>query len=368
RHDITANYAHLLNEDSSSVITASLFSTYSAVRRYGDSVNYTSTEDTLNGHKLSAAMIGAQLRYDQTIGVMRLRLGIISDITRRLYDIDESFTPWFASYVDIPNTQAFGHIALELTPALTFRSAARIALQDSRFMVGAGVGLRLRSSEDVYSFDASTSERAPIESEGYALAAERHVLFSMAGQWNLKNLHASATAYARFITDPILAVGVLNNGVFTSAQSYTGTSRRILGVAADATWRVGAIEMRPVVRVTSSSTAGAVDQRFPLMAADLSVAYVYEVGRNSVRLGVSGRWLSQAQLPQYVAPSWTYVSPAIRTESQYDGLNLFLVAMVGNATVRASYENILAQRWYTTSLAPEISRSIRLSVDWSFFD
>ncbi|MBK7032063.1 MAG: hypothetical protein IPH49_02045 [Ignavibacteria bacterium] len=58
----------------------------------------------------------------------------------------------------------------------------------------------------------------------------------------------------------------------------------------------------------------------------------------------------------------------MKSGDQYDGLNVFLMAIVGNATVRASYENILGQRWYTTSYAPEITRAIRLSVDWSFFD
>lgn len=366
RHDITANFAQLLADDSTSVLTASLYGTYSAVRRYGDSANYGSTEDTLYGSLRTAAVLGAQLRYDQTIGVMRLRVGVLSDVTRRPVEMRGETVETYN--MDYSNTQAFGHITFDLTPSLIFRGAARLALQDARFMIGAGAGLQLLTSDGHYSVDASTSERAPFETEGYALDAERHYLFSASGQWNTKNIRASATAYARFINDPIVAVGVSNNGVYTSATSSNASSRMILGVAADATWRVGDIEVRPVVRVTRSTTADVEDQRFPLMMGDLSVAYVYEVGRNSVRLGVSGRWLSTATLPQYVAPSWTYAEPTMKSGDQYDGLNVFLMAIVGNATVRASYENILGQRWYTTSYAPEITRAIRLSVDWSFFD
>lgn len=366
RHDITANFAQIMADDSSSVITATLFGTYSAVRRYGDSANYQSTEDTLNGQLRTAAVLGAQVRFDQTIGVMRVRLGIISDITRRPIEmIGETLEMY---NMDYSNTQAFGHVTFDLTPSLVFRGAARLALSDSRFMVGAGAGLRLRTTDGLYSVDASTSERAPFETEGFGLATERHYLFSASGVWTTKNIHASATAFARFINDPIVAVGNTTNGVYTSATSYNATSRTILGIAADATWRLGDIELRPVVRVTRSATSDIDDQRFPLMMGDLSVAYVYEVGRNSVRLGVSGRWLSEARLPQYVAPSWTYAEPTLKSGDQYDGLNVFLTAIVGNATVRASYENILGQRWYTTSLAPEITRAIRLSVDWSFFD
>jgi hypothetical protein len=366
RHDITANFAQVMADDSSSVITATLYGTYSAVRRYGDSANYSSSEDTLNGQLRTAAVLGAQVRYDQTIGVMRLRVGIISDITRRPIEIWGGGGEMYN--MDYSNTQAFGHITFDLTPSLVFRGAARLALSDARFMVGAGAGLLLRTTDGHYSIDASTSERAPFETEGYGLDAERHYLFSASGQWNTKNVRASATAFARFINDPIVAVGVANNGVYTSAASSNASSRMMFGLAADATWRLGDIELRPVVRVTRSTTDDVTDMRFPLFMGDLSVAYVYEVGRNSVRLGVSGRWLSEARLPQYVAPSWTYVEPTQKTGDQYDGLIVFLMAIVGNATVRASYENILGQRWYTTSYAPEITRAIRLSVDWSFFD
>ena len=138
--------------------------------------------------------------------------------------------------MDYSNTQAFGHITFDLTPSLVFRGAARFALQDSRFMVGAGAGLLLRTTDGHYSIDASTSERAPFETEGYGLDAERHYLFSASGQWNTKNVRASAVAFARFINDPIVAFGVADNGVYTSAASSNASSRMMFGLAADATW------------------------------------------------------------------------------------------------------------------------------------
>jgi hypothetical protein len=216
--------------------------------------------------------------------------------------------------------------------------------------------------------DLSTIERAPTAAEGNGLAPERHLLVSAHARWTSGASTISATAFVRSITDPILPSVQRTNEVIPVASFANGDTRQVLGLVADALWRVGPIEFRPVLRVTSSSTNGAADDRFARVMADLRVAYVYEVGRNSVRLGVSGAVLSDARFPQYVAPSWTYADPLVSTGGQYDGLNAFLVAVVGNATVRASFENILGQRWYTTSLAPEIARSIRLSVDWSFFD
>jgi hypothetical protein len=134
--------------------------------------------------------------------------------------------------------------------------------------------------------------------------------------------------------------------------------------------RLGPIEVIPTVRFQSSSTDTTLraGSDVPACMADLSIGYVYDAGFSTVTLGVRSTVVTQHLAPQFVPLTWTYVSPLRQAPLQYDGLNVFLSARVGNATVRASFENIIGERWYTTSYAPEISQSIRLSVDWSFID
>ena len=71
---------------------------------------------------------------------------------------------------------------------------------------------------------------------------------------------------------------------------------------------------------------------------------------------------------QYVPTTATYTTPVGRQGFVNNGLDVYLTAILGNASIRVSYENMLAERWYTVAVAPEIIRDIRISVTWSFFD
>jgi len=361
RHDLTISLAQHLTDDSSSVLTASAYGTYNAMLRLRDSTLNTSAVDTMDQLVIRGGMAGALLRLDQHIGEIHLRLGTSADLVQN----DSSVYAVGSSGV-LP--QVFGHVVVPLAPSLLIRAAARASLQFDRFLIGAGAGLDFNAGSSRYRVDVATSQRAPTLAEGSALTPEQHVLLSAGGSWFSTNMRATATIYGRLVSDPIVSSGTRTNEVIYRTTSVNAASRSIIGGVAEMTWRIGNFEFRPVVRLTYSTTDNVADQRFPLAMADLSAAYVYEVGRNSVRLGVSGTALSSAQLPQFVGPSWTYVAPVVATGSQYNGLSVFMSAQVGNANIRASFDNILGQRWYTTSLAPEIVRSIRLSVDWSFFD
>ncbi len=361
RHDLTASYVRLLSSDSSSILSTSVYASTDALLRLRDSTLYTSVADSARGIVIRGLMAGGLVRLDQRIGNMRLRLGA---------GIDHHATDGTVYTTEVSNVvpQAFGHLVLPIAGGVAMRGAARLALEASRVVVGAGVGLDVSATPTLMRFDVATIERTPTPAEGIGLQPERHVLLSAQARSASSGFAWSATAFARLIDAPILATVQRTNEVVPIAQFANGTSRRVIGAVADMLWRTGPFEFRPVVRVTTSSTNDVADERFALAMAELRVAYVYEVGRNSVRLGVSGTALSNARFMQYIAPSWTYADPVVSTGGQYDGLNAFLLAVVGNATVRASFDNILGQRWYTTSLAPEIARSIRLSVDWSFFD
>jgi hypothetical protein len=184
------------------------------------------------------------------------------------------------------------------------------------------------------------------------------------------NLRWNVTAFARMIASPILTTAIrTSNETVVQTVSDQGTSRTILGVVGTATLRLGPIEVVPTVRLQSSSGDSlSQGSDVPACMADLAIGYVYEAGFSTVTLGVRSTVVTRHWAPQFVPLTWTYVRPLGEAPLQYDGLNAFLTARVGNAVVRASYENILGQRWYTTANAPEVSRSIRLSVDWSFLD
>ncbi len=362
RHDLTATFTQILGDDSSSVLSTVAYGTAASLLRLRDSTLYTSLADTGRGVTIHGGMVGGIARLDQQLGTLRLRVGVGAEYRTTGQSV------YTAAQTNVL-PQAFAHLRIPFSEELTAKVAARFAYEQQQLLSGAGVGLVYGGGASRYTFDAATIERAPTPNEGFSLTPERHFVVSLAGNWNVSQLQASVTVFGRRIESPIVASVVRQETETIPLAAFAnGSSRLIAGAVASALWRTGPIEIGPTVRLHSSMSDSQSDERFPLVMASLRVAFVYEVGKNSVRLGVSGSTLTSAMFQQFVAPSWTYASPLTSTGVQYDGLNAFLVAIVGNATVRASFENILGQRWYTTALAPEIARSIRLSVDWSFFD
>lgn len=365
RHDLTVHVAHMFDRDSSSVVRATGYMSVASLLRLRDSTMFVDAGDTLTGMGMSGRTIGMQVRYDQRLGDMRLHLGASIDAQQL-----DATTVYARSFSDVV-PQLFAHLRVPVASWLDLRAAGRLQSAQGRVLTGGGLAAEIRLGGDVHlSADVSSALRLPSATEGRGLLPERHLLAMVRATGMSATLGWTITAFARTIADPIRTVPQrVSNETIMSTTSLQGTQQSILGVVGSATWRVGPIELIPTLRVqTSSSDSVGGGSEVPACMADLSVGYVFDAGFSTVTLGVRSTIITQHWAPQFVPVTWTYVRPSAEAPLQFDGLNAFLSARVGNATVRASYENILGQRWYTTSLAPEVTRAIRLSVDWSFLD
>lgn len=103
--------------------------------------------------------------------------------------------------------------------------------------------------------------------------------------------------------------------------------------------------------------------------ANISLAYRYASATSTVEFGSSFGLISGGVLPQFDVMGRSYSTfPLVATTTQHNGVAIFGNIVVGTASIRASFENVLGTRWYSVAYMPEIPRQFRLSVDWTFVD
>lgn len=350
RNDVTATFTRQLSADSSSVLSISAYGSVNALRRTYD------TTETIRG-----SLFGVLARLTQNLPFGKLHVGAGVD---RL----ESDGWKYSRSVNTIAPQVFGHLSMPLSDLFLLRGAARVVIDQGNVRTGAGVGLDVNTGRHGVRFDLSTMQRTPTPSEHGTLKPEHHILSTLgtvlsAGLWK-----SNITAYYRRVNNPIVTTALRDGETILSSSYINANTRDMMGLVADLRGVVGHWEVFAIARVSQQFLDAKNDDRAPLLMADVSLAYMMLFGNSVVRMGVRSSVLSSARLPQFNPLDWSYVEPTNQTGGQFDGGSVFVSALLGNASVRASFENIFAQRWYTTSFAPEISQSIRLSVTWAFLE
>ncbi len=80
------------------------------------------------------------------------------------------------------------------------------------------------------------------------------------------------------------------------------------------------------------------------------------------------RGLTSFRGQQYNPLTWSYFPVAEESGVRGNGLDLVASATLGNAFIRASYNNLFGQTYYFVPFYPEESNVFRLSVSWAFLD
>lgn len=355
RHDVTLTYGRLLAPDSTIQLTLQGYAGAQLLHRLQGSALRTSMDDTSGLVHGSGRHAGFLARLDQRFGLLRLRVG--SHLELRSFDATSR-----SVRVDDLFPSAFLHAEYHLS-SLTLRVAARVASASDGMRLSAGAGATVDLRSYVLRLDLSMAEQDPTAVQRMAVSTpERHTL--AVAELAARSGALNVRAYYRGISDPINTVPGATSAVvgFT-----TGGDRRIVGASASGLFSWGVFELRPRLRAEQTTATGA-SETWSFAMLDLDLAYVFRTPSNSVRIGLNGAWLPASTLPSYEPLVWSFRQGAGQAPSQLDGLSAYITAQIGNASLRASYENILGNRWYTVLNAPELSRVFRLSVDWSFTD
>jgi hypothetical protein len=369
RHDITFTGSHWLTADSLHRITVQMFGTLTNMLRIRDSTLYTSALDTMDHVTFHALHTGVVVRMDDHFGALHLRTGISLDHT-------SSDSTVYSSELSDVAPQVFAHARITLEEGLNLVGAGRAAIAGGEPLTAFGGGIEWMQGAFDLAADVSTTQRMPSVAESRTLSPERHVLASLTTHVRLPTAHIMGQAFYRVI-DGALATTTDRDSLqfIRSTMTSNGTTRSVMGLVTQATISIDdllseglGIELRPVLRLHVEPDVMATSRTLPLVSGELSAAAVYRVRSSTVKLGTRVAMVSPMASRQFVPLTWTNTDPVSSQSWVGNGLDLYLTALLGNASVRFSWENILGEQWYTTAIAPEIISDVRLSVTWSFFD
>ncbi len=99
-----------------------------------------------------------------------------------------------------------------------------------------------------------------------------------------------------------------------------------------------------------------------------NVGYNLQVGRSKLKIGLELEVLSPF-MPSIFDQRWNiFFSGNSEAKWQWNGLNIYANAKLGNAYVSLSVNNLLSSNYYYFYLYPEYDRYFKISLFWSFLD
>lgn len=360
RHDVTVGSEHLLTADSAHVLSANLYLFADAMMRIRDTTLIPFTADTNKYVNYSANQIGMLIRSRHKIGNTYLRTAIGLERVQNQA----------AAYVEAINQiqpRVMAHLDQTLTEPLSLQMGAQLAYVGGRPIYGFGGGLTWNNNQLRARADVSYALRSPTLAEGMSLTPESTTLGLAELTYSTGRVRLIVQVYARNTNHLIVGTPLADSSqriysVVTTNGGFSQNNGATISAQYSASW----IEVSSAVR---GNLAMAGQTLLPPFMVDAIVNGVYNLGSNSLRAGFKVSAVAPGTPLRFVPLTWqsVYAGEAYHSWT-WNGADVFMTAAVGNASIRISYENIFAQRWYTTSVAPYITRDLRISVTWSFLN
>jgi hypothetical protein len=368
RHDVTLGGERLFTSDSAYAINVQAYYTWDEMLRIRDASLTTYTADTSRYIHYLGQQAGLIVRTRHRFGSTLLRMGAAVD-----YQSNDAAP--YTQATSLAQPRVFAMFNAPERGDFSVQASAHLASEHGVGVFGTGLGILWRFGPGQVRADLSLAERAPSLAEaaqsiqGTQLSKERTLLGLLEARYTISpQFHALGQLFVRSTQNAIQGVAVTDSNQRVYLVNSTNSENPVLlgGFVVSASYHLDFLD----IQATARGHALDVDQSpLPPFSADLTANYVYRIGANSVRIGGKVSVVAPMTSQQFVPLSWQYVQPTGGTQGWvYNGLDVFLQATLGNASVRLSYENILAARWYTTALAPVIIRDLRLSVTWSFIE
>jgi hypothetical protein len=108
----------------------------------------------------------------------------------------------------------------------------------------------------------------------------------------------------------------------------------------------------------------------PRMQARIQTEYSLIFGASTVTFGCTARMIEQSTTMRFIPYISTFAHDSMQSidDISWNGLDVHVSAILGNARIRASVMNLLSAKLMDVSGYPIQDNIIRLSLNWSFFD
>ena len=363
-HDITLSGSLLMGEDSSSALSGSAYFSYNNWEKYRSEDIRLGDYDSIGSINFLSRDYGISLKYEQNfLDFFTLRVG---------GDINNNFLEGslYSDEADAVKLGVFAHGTMNLTHNLKISGGMRISQFNGKTLISAGEKAVVKISDFILTADFSRSQRMPSAAEGFDLKEEEHLLALTEIKWYKDLTNISIAVFARNINSPIINELIFNEADLPiNTISNNGTSKQIFGANTEInTVFFKNINLSLFAQVYKSNTDEKEDKRFPLLYAGGTCFYEMKFGASILRLGTTIYVISGKKGMQFVPQKRVYVDYQYQSNFNFNGVEVFARAKLGDAYVKVAYQNALDRGYFFVPIYPQIDANFRLSFSWAFMN
>lgn len=363
RHDINLTLSSILDDDTSSAVSFTGFFTYADF--YQNIPGTLMGTDTATDNFVLSNQAGITGKYEQEISsFLSLKFGgdvIYSLVDKGIYN-DELNGMLLAG---------FGYIAFRPVDKLVMSGGIRINSQLNRFYTSTGGKIQYfyDSGSSIFG-DISFSQHIPSPNEGLSLKNENH--FLILGGYNLskKTTQFETNIFYRSVVNPITAFTVSdsNNNIIDtrSLQKEALTSTGISISFASTLFSHLHYSLRGNLSFDNWATTASFSN--PRINSGLKIYYEFDVGKSAVRLGCDVTAVYQKNWMRFFPQRRQYTLTDDNLLGQFNGINIFAHAKLGNAYLKLNLRNVSYTGYYFTAFYPKSNLFFNLAVNWAFLD
>jgi len=99
-----------------------------------------------------------------------------------------------------------------------------------------------------------------------------------------------------------------------------------------------------------------------------NIFYQYKPSKNILRIGIESNFASGFEGYRFIPLFRSFILTDYKIDGNLQYLTPYVFLKISNATVRASFENVLNSNYYNIAVYPGLRRNFRLSFNWTFLE
>ena len=362
RHDLTLSASSYITKDSSTSISSNIFLSNSQwIRNLSDNLLGKSIDSTRRNTHISK-YYGFNLKLEQNIkNIIFLSSGIESyyaDMEQAVFNPNLSTT----------SLSAFARGQMNLFDFIVLSGGLRYRRFGDFNTLNYGTKAIFKfNNNSNFLFDFSQSQEIPPAFAMNIAKNTNNILALSEFSYSGKSNKFALGAYYKSIDNQIEFHDIDNNSInFSISQSainknYWGTYIEYKIQLIDNLFLAGKI-------LFNSSFEKSNQINFPEIYSTMKTYYQINRGNSILKLGLSGSIISSYTGKKFLPQYRNYIQYDNESGLMNDGIKVFALARLGNAFIKASFENILSQNYYYVPLYPMYDRNFRFSFSWSFLN
>jgi outer membrane cobalamin receptor len=269
------------------------------------------------------------------------------------------------------NFALFGLGKINLFEAIELSGGARYYNQFGNNAISIGAKIKIKiDSNRVFFGDISKSDRLPSVLEGKNINPEHHYLILAGLDWLIGNFKIELLGFARQVDLPINFAFPYDTVSKSYQINYSNASNmRIFGFEGNFDYYIKQkIFFFSFVKAYFSQYNSEAKNVLPSLYSGIKSFYQIKAGKSILNLGLEYELLygggGMSYFPGYSANYFIDDKAVLMG----NGINLFAEGKLGEAYLKASFNNVLGQNYYFVPYYPELGRNFNFTFTWAFLN